>query len=93
MILSSIRPVSLRAVKQAQSPAKTKIAIRTPLLQRKEERAGLTHALFDYNTLSAEAYYIGKGIILFTMFYCTMNWWHYRQLRKDSEKQDNNKSN
>lgn len=37
---------------------------------------------YDISTIS---YFIGKGIILFTMFYCTLNWAHYRQLRKDYE--------
>lgn len=32
------------------------------------------------------SYFVGKGIVLFTMFYCTMNWWHYRRLREDEEK-------
>ncbi len=39
----------------------------------------------DVNTVS---YYVGKSIILFTMFYCTLNWAHYRRLRKDNEDKD-----
>jgi len=31
------------------------------------------------------SYIIGKGIILFTMFYCTMNWWRYRREREEAE--------
>lgn len=34
------------------------------------------------------SYYVGKGIILFTMFYCTMNWYHYKTLREKHEKKD-----
>lgn len=34
------------------------------------------------NLLTPTTYYVGKGIILFTMFYCTLNWAHYRNLRK-----------
>ena len=37
---------------------------------------------------SQPVYIIAKGIILFTLFYATMNWWHYRSLRKDSETDD-----
>jgi hypothetical protein len=50
-------------------------------------------AMLDYQTLSTEAYFIGKGIILFTMMYCSMNWWHYRsaRLRKEKEDKDENK--
>jgi hypothetical protein len=43
-----------------------------------------THAIpTDIETYS---YYIGKGIILFTMFYCTLNWAHYKKLREEDEK-------
>jgi hypothetical protein len=34
------------------------------------------------------SYYAGKSIILFTMFYCTLNWMHYKRLREENEKQD-----
>ena len=33
------------------------------------------------------SYYIGKSIILFTMFYCSMNWVYYRGMRKELEKE------
>lgn len=36
-------------------------------------------------TILYSSYLIGKGIILFTFFYTTMNWWIYRKQRKDSE--------
>lgn len=41
---------------------------------------------FDPNTLNGEMYYIGKAIILFTMFYCTLNWAMYHRIRIDAEK-------
>ena len=28
---------------------------------------------------------IGKGVVYFTMFYCTLNWVHYRGIRKRVE--------
>lgn len=28
---------------------------------------------------------VGKGIILFTMFYCSLNWLHYRELNKEND--------
>lgn len=31
------------------------------------------------------SYYVGKGITLFTMFYCTLNWWHYKRMREDKD--------
>jgi hypothetical protein len=42
------------------------------------------------------SYLIGKSIILFTMFYCSLNWWHYHQINKeiaDIEKSDEKKNN
>ena len=29
---------------------------------------------------------VGHGIVYFTMAYCSMNWWHYRSIRKHIEK-------
>ena len=31
-------------------------------------------------------YYVAKGVILFTMFYTTMNWWYFRRMREEYEK-------
>lgn len=36
-------------------------------------------------TLVYSSYLIGKGIILFTLFYTTMNWWHYKKQYDDQE--------
>jgi len=37
------------------------------------------------------SYIVGKGIILFTLYYCTMNWWYFRRSREDMEKKDKDK--
>lgn len=29
---------------------------------------------------------VGHSIVYFTMFYCGMNWWHYRSIRKHLER-------
>lgn len=42
-------------------------------------------ASLDWQTLSYESYLIGKSIIIFTMVYCSLNWMHYRKMRKDLE--------
>lgn len=34
------------------------------------------------------SYYVGKSIILFTMFYCGLNWLHYKELREREEKEN-----
>jgi cbb3-type cytochrome oxidase subunit 3 len=44
----------------------------------------------DWNTLNTEAYFIGKGVILFTMFYCGLNWAMYRNARKREENEKDN---
>lgn len=31
------------------------------------------------------SYFVGKSVILFTMFYSGLNWLHYRELRKREE--------
>lgn len=28
----------------------------------------------------------GESVVLFTMFYCSMNWWYYKRLNDDIEK-------
>ena len=43
-------------------------------------------------TAEVTSYFVGKGIILFTMFYCSMNWWHYKRMREEIEK-ENEKEN
>lgn len=32
-------------------------------------------------SLEAGAKVVGDGVVLFTMFYCTLNWWTYRRAR------------
>ena len=43
---------------------------------------------FDVQTINYEAYLIGKSIVMFTMMYCTLNWWMYRNARIESENKD-----
>lgn len=46
-------------------------------------------SLHDVNSLT---YFVGKGITLFTMFYCSLNWWYYRSLQdRDRQKDDDTK--
>lgn len=37
-------------------------------------------------SLVTASYVVGKGITLFTMFYCTLNYMMYRKAREDGEK-------
>lgn len=43
--------------------------------------------------LTVASYYIGKSIILFTMFYSGLNYYNYKRLREEAEKDDDKKSN
>jgi len=38
--------------------------------------------------LDFSSYIVGKGIILFTMSYCAMNWYFYRRTREDLEEKN-----
>lgn len=37
----------------------------------------------------AASYYVGRSVVLFTMFYCSLNWWTYRRARLDAEAKSN----
>lgn len=39
-------------------------------------------------TRADASYYVGQGIVMFTMFYCTLNWAYYRRIRIEQEKRD-----
>lgn len=47
--------------------------------------------LEDANNFASSMYYVSKGVILFTMFYCSMNYFYYRRQREEMEKQDKEK--
>ena len=38
------------------------------------------------DVLTTGSYYVGKSIILFTMFYTGLNYFHYKSLREEAEK-------
>ena len=39
--------------------------------------------------VSTSFHFVGKGIILFTLFYSSLNWWHYKRI--NDEINNNNK--
>ena len=45
------------------------------------------------DALTTVSYYVGKSIILFTMFYTGLNYFHYKRLREEAEKDDDKKNN
>lgn len=46
----------------------------------------------DTEAITTISYYVGKSIILFTIFYTGLNYFHYKQLREDAEEDDNTKN-
>lgn len=36
-------------------------------------------------------HYAGESVVLFTMFYCSMNWWYYKRLNDDIRKNEKKK--
>jgi hypothetical protein len=45
-------------------------------------RSGPWDALLDQSAI------VGRGMILFVLFASSMNWWHYREVRKSMEEKD-----
>ncbi len=39
------------------------------------------------------SYFVGKGITLFTFFYTSLNWWMYKQQRKEIEADETDEDN
>lgn len=56
--------------------------IRAPRARRPRVVPPRSYAL---EQLASANVVVGHGIVLFTMFYCTLNWAHYRRLRRDLE--------
>lgn len=68
-----------------------KYAPRTPnvrLVGSSRKKHIVPRAVTWVDSVEWGSYFVGKGIILFTMFYCSLNWLHYRNLRKSLEEED-----
>lgn len=72
-VVRAVRPMPALLQKRASVPAQT----RTDSIACRVSAADLEYG----------SYIVGKGIILFVMFYSSMNWWHYRAINKEIEKQ------
>lgn len=58
--------------------------IRTPITRQIIKPCNVSPELMD--GVNTSVYFIGKGLFLFSIFYCSMNWVYYRGMRKDYEK-------
>lgn len=63
------------------------------LVQHVERRRVIARDILmdGFRGMSESSYFVGKSIVLFTLFYCSMNWWHYRSLRKEFDDEDEDK--
>jgi len=52
-----------------------------------------TRATPEAEFLVNQSAIIGQGIVYFTLFYTTANWWYYRRAREDAERADKNRKN
>jgi len=50
------------------------------------------HAYPPSMDITTTSYFVGKGIILFTMFYTSLNWMYYRGIRKDLERDEKDRN-
>jgi hypothetical protein len=72
-----LRPPALRPVQRPSAPPR-------PLRTRATPAAEF---------LVSQSAIIGQGIVYFTLFYTTANWWYYRRAREDAERADKNRKN
>ena len=81
------RPFVKSVPKVSGNGATLKVAVATykkPFLPKSPRRFIIPRASgIDWEFSS---YIVGKGIILFTLYYCTMNWWYYRRTGEDMNK-------
>lgn len=66
---------------------KPKLAVRCPVrpITTPRRRISPKATPLDVTEIS---YFVGKGIILFTLYYCSLNWMHYRRVRKEAEEKE-----
>ncbi len=70
---------------------KPKVHVTKSHVVRPVIRVHATTGLEALNTVANNMHYVSKGIILFTMFYCGLNYFHYKKLREDNENKNDTK--
>lgn len=67
--------------------------IKKPSYVNKNNKISKTRANAFENDVVSLSYFFGKGIIAFTFFYTSLNYFHYKRLREEYEDQnkDDNK--
>ena len=61
------------------------------LVETRDSLSFVSNVATDLHVLDAGTYIVGQGIVLFTMFYCSMNWLYYKRMREDIEKNSDDK--
>lgn len=72
-----------QTVRSSKLPTPKLFLKNIPRKQEKQKHT-ISCSLKSYEVLS-------HGIVYFTMFYCTLNWSYYRNIRKKIEKKNNDK--
>lgn len=80
LLQHSIQPSLARAT--VRSTRRVQLAPRGPV----RTKATFTDAIVNSSVI------VGQGIVYFTIFYTSMNWWYYRRMREDAEKQNENEN-
>jgi hypothetical protein len=81
--LRQLKTIKFSKVKNAQPHRKI---VRAPTIKKRIDVK--VHSSEMSNALIECSYYIGKSVILFTMFYCTLNWYYYKRLREQQEEEN-----
>jgi hypothetical protein len=53
-----------------------------------QKRSNSIRAKSFNDDIVSVSYYIGKGIIVFTLFYTSLNYFHYKRLREEYEEEN-----
>lgn len=53
-----------------------------------QKRVSTTRVKSFDNDVVTMSYFIGKGVIAFTFFYTSLNYFHYKRLREEYEKEN-----
>lgn len=65
------------------APPARHVVVKAPVLRHKPIMKSTTWA-----DVEVASNLVGKSIVLFTMFYTTMNWWFYKRTREELEENE-----
>lgn len=77
----------MKTISRVRSPSFYPVTVKRPVPSRqvvvvKKTQRNANELL---KGMAESSYWVGKEIVLFTIFYCTLQWNYYRSLRKKNE--------